>query len=69
MIHPIDCDPRVSPVVCILDPVGWRAGRCGTPGPGPDPVPDNAVYFVDVSQAMLSLPVTFNGYYLVVTNV
>ena len=31
MIHPVICNPVVSPVVLITDPVAWRAGGGGYP--------------------------------------
>jgi hypothetical protein len=27
MIHPVVCNPLISPRVDVSDPVGWRAGR------------------------------------------
>ena len=42
MIHPVICNPVISPVVLITDPVAWRAGKAG--------YPDGAILHWDASQ-------------------
>ena len=60
MIHPVVCNPVLSPVVRVTDPVRWRAGRLA---------PSGAILYWDASKNKPLLPVTYNGKYLVVKNV
>ena len=31
MIHPVICNPVLNPLVGVLNPVGWRAGKAPYP--------------------------------------
>lgn len=60
MLHPVICNPILNPVVAVLNPVRWRAGRM---------YPDGAILHWDASKNKPLKPVTYNGKYLVVKNV
>lgn len=59
-LHPVVCNPVLSPLVGILNPSRWRAGRNA---------PLDSILHWDASKNKPLLPVTYNGKYLVVKNV